>query len=335
MTEGGQGRLYLVQTDANDELFVLKRLKNIKRLDRFKKEVRAGLELNHPYILKIIDYDYETDAPFIVTEYYPNGSLAELNLEKLSVEEKLTIFRKITQAVAFAHENNVIHGDIKPENIFLSENHDPVVGDFGLCLFTDSLRLTETNEAVGSRNYMAPELEDGKSERTEVSDVYSLGKLLYWLLTGKIFSREKHHHPKYDITVGCDDPEPFLIYELLDKMIVADPEFRFENANLILEELDLLNRRLKAGNNCIGSKLPQKCIFCGVGNYVQYVNFSLINDIGNSHDVIRFGFNVGGEAIGTDWKILVCDHCANVQIFRPDILARIEQHKKFPHIPLY
>ncbi|MFI5322988.1 MAG: protein kinase [Thermodesulfobacteriota bacterium] len=119
------------------------------------------------------------------------------------------MFQQICEGVAYAHTKGVIHRDLKPDNIFLRTRKGPVVvGDFGICyLEQDGKRITLTDEAVGPRNFIAPELEDGRLELISTKcDVYSLGKILYWLLSGgKIFSREKHREPQFDLKSQNND----------------------------------------------------------------------------------------------------------------------------------
>jgi serine/threonine protein kinase len=196
LSEGGQAHTFIVVDEvAPQSEYVLKRLKNVERVARFTSEVEACLQLDHPNIIRIVDHSFEAKRPFLVTEYCSNGTLAGINLTELSMAEKLHIFKQICEGVAYAHEKRITHRDLKPENIFLRENFSPVVGDFGIC-FIDSggERFTLLDEAVGPRLYIAPELEDGIAETIRPSsDVYSLGKILYWLITGRIFSREKHY----------------------------------------------------------------------------------------------------------------------------------------------
>lgn len=326
ITQGGQGQIFPAKHPDYDEnkQYVLKNLTNKKRIGRLKGEIKAGLKLEHPNILKVVDYEYETKHPFIVTEYQQQGNLLDLNLDKLTLEEKILIFRKITAAVAFAHQNMVIHRDLKPDNIFFKDELEPVIGDFGLCLFTDDdERVTSTNEAVGSRYYMAPELADGKIDEVEFSvDVYSLGKIFYWLLTGTIFDREKHREPNYDITQNNPKRELFLINELLDNMIVEHPENRFTDGETTLKELNLLSERIKMGANCIDPKVPQICIYCGIGNYenIEKSEYASI-----PVDVDTFFFNFSKEC---NWTIFQCNHCNNIQIFSPILEGSVDKWEK-------
>jgi serine/threonine protein kinase len=207
LSEGGQAHTYLCKNELDfdsDTIYVLKRLKNKKRIERFLNEINAVRSLAHPNILKIIDFDVNASKPYLVTPYYSRGTLTSIGLENLSVDKALAIFEKICSGVAAAHEKDVIHRDIKPDNIFLSETGEPIVGDFGICHLDNGERFTLTDEAVGAFRFMAPELEDGRYDNIDCRcDVYSLGKLLYWLLTGKSFSREQHREKKYDL-IGDD-----------------------------------------------------------------------------------------------------------------------------------
>lgn len=318
--QGGQGQIQLVKNEKYDNVFALKRLLNLNRIDRFRDEVYVSFHLQHPNIVNVIDYDCDNNPPYLVMEHYEKGSLEKIDLNTVSFEKKLEIFKKICEAVAFAHENDptVIHRDLKPSNIFLNNKCEPIVGDFGLCFFDDGERITLTDEAVGSMHYIAPELEEGRTEDvTPASDVYSLGKILYWLLTGKTFAREKHHTTKYDLTVHDPGRESHLISGLLDKMIVYEPINRFKDGNAVLNEFNILMERIKMGTNSIGSRIPQTCIYCGKGSYKKVVHNKphdgdAYNDLHNS--------GLGNPVGSPTWIISVCDYCANVQIFRPDLI---------------
>lgn len=295
---------------------------NYNRIDRFKDEIKASLKLEHPNIIKVFDFNYEKNPAYMVMAYHEKGNLTNLNLTNYSIEEKLDIFKKICEGVAYAHKNNVIHRDLKPENILLGNDFEPIITDFGLCFFTDSgERITLSREAVGSRYYMAPELEEGKTkEISYASDVYSLGKILYWLITGKVFSREKLHSDEFDITKDDDHSSFLLINEFLDNMIKTNSTERFKNGCVVLDELEILLKRIKMGANSIGYGIPQTCIYCGLGHYKKLPQ---TYDIGAS--VVRNFFNFRDDK---DWTIFQCEYCNNLQIFRPMLKGSIDRWKK-------
>lgn len=320
LCEGGQSHTYLVKDrkGADETRYVLKRLKNIERIDRFKREIEAIRNLAHENILKLIDFDLDAKKPFLVSEYCAGGSLplAEA-IWKESTEKALKIFIDVCNGVLHAHNNNIIHRDIKPENIFLrSQNGPAVVGDFGICyLDTEGNRLTLSEEAVGPRLFMAPELEDGRvDEISNFSDTYSLGKLLYWLLSGgKCFSREKHRDQKFDLK-GYKPLSPgrweniFMEHanRLLDSMIIADPHMRI-SVDQVLEGTIKVFNLIGKEYNPISKDIKQPCKYCGYGYYqLRAVT---------STDVRNFGFNTVG---GSKWRIYTCEMCGHVQTFRLD-----------------
>jgi serine/threonine protein kinase len=172
--------------------------------------------------LRIIDQDVTAPKPYLVSEYCSGGSLNDIDVDSYTIIDRLSMFSKICHAVGYPHSNKprIIHRDLKPKNIFLREDRrSPVVGDFGICYIDDDgTRITLFDEAVGARRYTAPELEDGRADDvTPAADVYSLGKILYWLMAGHVFDREKHRENRFDLTQDQKDPTMHWIYELLDK----------------------------------------------------------------------------------------------------------------------
>lgn len=320
---GGQSDAFLVKDSTNpgdSEVYVLKRLKNIDRIGRFKREVEVGLRLDHPNILRVIDFNLDGGTPYLVTEHCDGGDLEKgaRSLE-LDLAGSLKTFFEICKGVAYAHDNGVIHRDIKPSNIFLAGlEKRPVVADFGICFISeeDGSRLTLTEEAVGARNYIPPELEDGRAEKIyPSSDIYPLGKLLYWLLTRQDFAREKHREPEYDL-VKKFGPKLEHVNKLLDKMIVADPTKRFTSAVELLKQVEEVRLLLERNFNAIGAGIEQRCIYCGKGNYQSSIDANRFEgDRVGRTELENFGLTPRGFS---RVKVFICDHCGNVQIFRPD-----------------
>ncbi len=322
--EGGQAHTFLV-TDENggDEiLYVLKRLKNINRIERFKREIEVVRNLSHANILQLIDFNLSADKPYFVTEFCSGGNLTQTKpFWYNSPVRALELFQQICEGVVYAHHQGIVHRDLKPENIFLRSAEGPaVVGDFGICYVEeDGIRLTLTEEAVGPRLFIAPELEDGRfSEISSKSDIYSLGKILYWLLSGgKVFSREKHRLAEWDLKgknfdspLGWNNIYMEHVNRLLDLMIVDDPEKRREAKNILI-----LARRVtklvEKEFNPIAKDIPQPCKYCGQGIYELRANDSM--------SVRNFGFQSVGNP---DWRIYVCNMCGNIQAFRLDMVDR-------------
>src|SRR2546427_2916591 len=157
--------------------------------DRFLREVEIAARLNHPHILALYDSGEANGFLFYVMPYVAGESLRHrLAREKqLPVEEALGIARHIASALGHAHAQNVIHRDVKPENILLYEG-EAMVADFGIALAVSAAageRLTETGLVVGTPEYMSPEQALGERELHARSDVYSLGCVLYEMLAGE------------------------------------------------------------------------------------------------------------------------------------------------------
>jgi serine/threonine protein kinase len=331
LSEGRQAHTFKVceKNKPDGKLYVLKRLKNPKRTARFDREIEVCRLLNHPNILKVEDCGVIPDKnrrPFFVSEYCERGNLAAQAMPPGSLIETVTLFNQICHGVAHAYDKGIVHRDIKPENVFLRSNGTPVVGDFGICfmdLEENGERLTATLEAAGSRWYCAPELRDGRLESGTSQapvDVYSLGKLLYWMVSGKkVFDREDHRKQKYRI--GQNEPtEPGyeLINQLLDRTVVATPESRIPTARSLVSEVDQLLSVMKAGGHAITLEVPQRCMFCAQGTYrvvIDGVGGSAQSASGQAQSML--GWSVPGPY--PNWLIMVCDTCGNVQIFRPDL----------------
>jgi serine/threonine protein kinase len=281
-------------SDGSDQnVYVLKRLKNPERLARFEKEIEVLTKLSHPGIVRIIETSKK--EPFFVAEYCEKGDLTKVNLSSKTLLEKLLMYREICDAVAAAHRAGIVHRDLKPQNILIRGDGSVAVGDFGLCLDLNDLeeRLTSSSEAVGARHYIAPELEDGRVVDPKPScDCYSLGKLLYYIFGGRSFARERHRDTAYDLRATDDDIYLFFVYELLDKAIIANPANRYRNAEELLAALDGAILRIKLDAHVLNIHLPQHCLYCVSGRYIP------MTGVDSPHELR-----------------LVCRDCGNVQVF--------------------
>jgi serine/threonine protein kinase len=321
LPEGGQAHTFLV-TDSkggSETLYVLKRLKNINRIERFKREIETIRNLSHENIVRLVDFDLEADPPYLVTEFCAGGCLSKAKpFWRGSPVIALEVFQQICEGVSYAHNQGIIHRDIKPDNIFLrTENGPAVVGDFGICFVEDDgTRLTLTDEAVGPALFIAPELEDGRVQAvSQKSDVYSLGKVLYWLLSdGKVFSREKHRQLQWDLKgwnegtlLGWNNIYMEHVNRLLDFMIVDNPEERRGVSNILILT-SWAKKLIQKEYNPVSTKIRQLCTYCGQGYYVIRGS--------DSTDANNFGLQVVGKP---DWRIMVCNICGHVQLFRVDM----------------
>ncbi len=315
LREGGQAHTFLVKDLNGDPIdrYVLKRLKNLKRLERFKQEIEAVSALSHPNIVKLVDWDVDSKKPYLVSEYHPAGSLDDnAGLFQYDVVGALTLFIGICDGLALAHKSGIVHRDIKPANILLrGPTGPPVVADFGICFVEGGQRVTLTDEAVGAVRFIAPELEDGRSEMIDPRcDVYSLGKLLYWILNqGTVFAREGHRTTSRDLVRTQQDGSLEHVNRLLDQLIVLEQEERLSSAAEVKEQALKTREAIRLKHRTIGTKVPQTCTFCGGGDYKLVVK-------GSPNDVNNFGLRAVG---GNQYLIFVCERCGHVQFFRRDL----------------
>lgn len=326
LPEGGQGWTYRVKrtSESDQTLHVLKRLKNRKRLARFQKEIEALRKLSHPGILRIVE-TFDNDAIY-VAEYCEKGDLAKYALSGVPFLDRLRLYREVCDAMAAAHRANIIHRDLKPQNILVRANGSLAVGDFGLCLDLTEIedRPTSSLEAVGPRHYMAPELEDGRDpDPKPSSDCYSLGKLLYFILCGRSFARERHAEGSNDLRTSDPNPHLHFAYEVLNRTIATNPHDRYQNATELLRAIDGVIMRIEQDAHVLDMRIPQHCLYCRNGHYgIRLYNPSKLAGFSEPKVGDSYGFWGTNQLEHKSWMVLVCDNCGNTQMFRPDIAGR-------------
>jgi len=323
LDEGGQGHVFLVKEKdrESDQQFILKRLKNPKRLDRFKAEIASLQKLDHPSIVNLVDFDIDDKAPWFVQEYYAGGNLEQYVTENnpLDIDITFDLIADLASALEYAHKQGFFHRDIKPANIFLRGTKGPaVLGDFGLVWKDDEgERLTLTDEAVGSFHYRAPELLDGRVEEpTKECDIYSLGKVLYFMLSGgRIFDREVHREDKWNLVRIHQKFSLEHANNLLDHMITFNPNDRF-SAEIIKKASWEIKRLIKGEYAPLeGDTTSSRCKYCGKGRYIKVVN-------SNQEFMHFFGFSsssIGGS--NRSWRIMACNVCGHLEFFRMDVIS--------------
>jgi serine/threonine protein kinase len=189
-----------------------------------------------------------------------------------------------------------------------------VLGDFGLAWTNDvGERVTVTDEAVGSFRYRAPELADGRVDQpTRKCDIYSLGKVLYFMFSGgRVFDREIHRDAKWNLIDLRQDIRLEHVNNLLDHMITVNPEDRY-SADKVARESKKIKRLITGEYAPIEGNKVSRCKFCGIGYYKPIVN----SDEGFMH---FFGFSSSAiQGGGRGWRAMVCDECGHVEFFRMD-----------------
>lgn len=251
--KGGQAEVFEATCADNKSIWAIKliRTSNEKKRSRFVREVRKHLELSQkhaPNIITIFDHnldEFEGGAKegFIVMPKAETTLDEQLPLLKGRIELCLEIIQGIASGIHEAHAIGVIHRDIKPPNVlFLNKSlHSPMIADFGICFIKetpDEIRDTTTNEIVGSRYFMAPEQELGGPESiTERADIYSLGKLLHYMLTGRKFHREDLDKAFEQTELNSDPRVTTILQKILMRSVGRDPNARIQTAKELLEVL--------------------------------------------------------------------------------------------------
>ncbi|WP_214482638.1 Stk1 family PASTA domain-containing Ser/Thr kinase [Bacillus sp. SM2101] len=194
---GGMANVYLAKDMILDREVAIK----VLRLDfshdedfirRFRREAQAATSLSHPNIVTIYDVGEEDNIYYIVMEYVRGKTLKQYiqAYAPLSVQETLNIMEQLTSAISHAHQNQIVHRDIKPQNILVNNNGTVKITDFGIAMALSSTTITHTNSVLGSVHYLSPEQARGGLANKK-SDIYSLGIVMFELLTGEIpFSGE-------------------------------------------------------------------------------------------------------------------------------------------------
>lgn len=189
---GGMATVYLAADLKHDRKVALKVLKAelaaVLGAERFVVEIKTTAALQHPHILPLFDSGTADGFLFYVMPFIDGETLrSKLDREtQLGIDEALRIARDVADALDYAHRHGVVHRDVKPENILLHDGR-PMVADFGIALAVSAAaggRMTETGLSLGTPHYMSPEQATAEKEITARSDVYSLGSVLYEMLTG-------------------------------------------------------------------------------------------------------------------------------------------------------
>jgi eukaryotic-like serine/threonine-protein kinase len=203
--------------------------------ERFLIEARTVAHLEHPHIVRVMDFGIEDGIPFLVMGYAPHGTLRQRHPRGLPVALStiLPYVQQLAQALQYAHDTNVIHRDIKPENMLLGQHHEVLLSDFGISLVVQSAGSLSTKEFAGTVAYMAPEQLHGKP--SVKSDQYALGVVVYEWLSGELpfrgsFMEMASQHvvapvPSLRQKVPTVTPE---VERVIMKALAKNPRDRFE-----------------------------------------------------------------------------------------------------------
>jgi predicted Ser/Thr protein kinase len=248
---GGMGRVFLGLDERLGRKVAIKTLRSIYAENsalrsRFMQEARAMARLSHRHIVRIYNLGSDDEAPHFVMEYLEGTSLTSA-AERLTLRQKAELIQKVVAAVDFLHQHQVIHRDLKPGNIVVGPDLEPKVLDFGLALHTDDQaeRLTLAGEIVGTPNYFSPEQARGAGPLDARSDIFSLGAILYQLLTGSTPFRGETVREQIELICEEDpvlprriDPGiPGDLQNVCMKALEKRPEDRYGSAREMSDDL--------------------------------------------------------------------------------------------------
>ena len=249
--EGGMANVYLAKDTILDRNVAIKVLRGDLATDekfvrRFQREALSASSLSHPNIVEIYDVGEDDGDYYIVMEYVEGKNLKQLlkKREKLTAAEVVDIMLQITSAMGAAHDSLIIHRDLKPQNILIKDDGEIKITDFGIAMALNATQLTQTNSAMGSVHYFPPEQANGKGSSLK-SDVYSLGIMMYELLTGVLPLRGDNaveialKHLKEPIPlIRTELPElPQSLENIIIKATAKNPKNRYANANEMHDDL--------------------------------------------------------------------------------------------------
>jgi serine/threonine protein kinase len=216
-------------------------------VERFRREARAVAQLAHPNIVTVIDRGEQDGRQFIVFEYVDGMNLKELLDQEGPIEprEAIELALQVARGLSFAHENGLVHRDVKPQNVLIDGDGRAKVTDFGIAHALDVDGMTITGTIMGSSNYIAPEQARGEPV-DEQSDIYSLGCVLYEMLTGRqpfeadtpVAVAYKHVHEAPTPPRSLDPSIPAALEAVALRAMEKDPAARFPSVAEMTARLD-------------------------------------------------------------------------------------------------
>lgn len=213
---------------------------------RFQREANAASKLNHPNVVDVYDVGEYENRHYIVMEYVRGRTLKQLITQRgaLDKKEAVDIMMQLTSAVQHAHENHIIHRDIKPQNVLVKDDGTVKITDFGIALAHDAVQLTQSDAVLGSAHYLAPETTRGEPATNQI-DIYALGIVFYELLSGSVpFKGDnpvqiamKHLREEIPSIKEFNPTLPQSVENIITKATVKNRRLRYQSAQELLTDL--------------------------------------------------------------------------------------------------
>ena len=282
--EGGMATVYKaydtrLETDVAVKFILPQKLSGENSeivLNRFKNEAQKTAGLDHPNIIPVIDYGEYEGTPYLVMKYMPGGTLKQLLADRLKkrdgpfpYQQAAALLAPIARALELAHQNGIIHRDVKPSNILLTKTEQPMLTDFGVAKIVNpekTLDRTSLGVGIGTPEYMAPEQWEGK-EIDGRADIYALGIVFYEMITGRVpftadtvpaIAAKVLRDPLPRPRQFCKDI-PYTVEKVLFKALVKDPKDRYPDMAAIAKTLEKLASEKRSGNpiNLLIKRTPE------------------------------------------------------------------------------
>jgi hypothetical protein len=252
---GGMGCVHLTRDSVLSREVALKVLDerhagSEEFVERFRREAKAAASLSHPNIVAVYDYgENEQGSPYIAMEHVPGGTLKDRIQERSKLPPRVAaaVALQIASALEVAHERGIIHRDVKPENVLVTEDGNVKVADFGIAKAAEATAVTATSAVLGSVRYLSPEQASG-GEVGPASDLYSLGVVLYEMLTGEVpFTAENpiatamRHLTEAPVPPSeFESHIPATLEAVALKLLEKAPADRYPSAGALAEDLKRL-----------------------------------------------------------------------------------------------
>ncbi|HKI78582.1 MAG TPA: protein kinase [Ignavibacteriaceae bacterium] len=260
--EGGMGVVYKAQDTKLDRFVAIKFLPpqmaaSEENKARFSREAKSAAALSHPNILSVYEIDEENDSLFIVMEFV-DGDTLKSHISKITsgtgvkVDQAIEWIEQISQGLKSAHDMDIIHRDIKTENVMINKDNRLKIMDFGLAKLKSSVGVTKTKSSLGTLSYMAPEQVHG-DPADHRSDIWALGVVFYEILTGELPFKSEHEAALLYL-ISSEQPlspnllnkkVPHQLDSLINKMLEKDREKRFQNMDEFLNTFNSVKEDIK------------------------------------------------------------------------------------------